>query len=200
MVLVSFDIDGTLETGDPAGPVSLTIVRQARQQGCLIGSASDRTLGEQRSMWDAAAIAVDFVGHKHRLVEATQAFGCTRRVHIGDTPTDEHYARLAGFEFLPAEAFAGITEWDFRAGQLGRMRGGLLQEHRYQIAHVDRVGHAQARARRGERFHRLRQVGRFDLIGGDVAVRERGPHPLCAAPAGELGFGDSEPASRDEPR
>jgi hypothetical protein len=99
MVLVSFDIDGTLETGDPPGPVLLEQVAEAKRRGHVIGSASDRTVAEQRRMWEQAGIVVDFVGHKHHLTELTSPFGCTRLVHIGDTFVDEHYARLAGFEF-----------------------------------------------------------------------------------------------------
>jgi hypothetical protein len=198
MFLVSFDIDGTLETGEPSGPVSLELVRQAKLQGCVIGSASDRTLGEQRRMWASAGIVADFVSLKHRLRETTLTFGCTRRLHIGDTPTDEHYARLAGFEYLPAASFAQVANWDWTL--LRGVRGNLLQEHRCQGVHVERGGHAQVRAGRAEGFDWLRQVGRFDLINGDVAVRELGPHPRGAALGGELRFGDAEPAGRDEPR
>ena len=99
MILVSFDIDGTLETGDPPGPVSLEHVSEAKRRGHVIGSASDRTLAEQRKMWEKAGIVVDFVSHKHHLTETKSSFVCTRLVHIGDTLVDEHYARLAGFEF-----------------------------------------------------------------------------------------------------
>jgi hypothetical protein len=99
MMLVSFDIDGTLETGDPPGPVTLDVVTEAKRRGYVVGSASDRTLAEQRRMWSGAGIDVDFVGHKHHLTELTSPFGCTRLVHIGDTAVDQHYAQLAGFEF-----------------------------------------------------------------------------------------------------
>ncbi|HUZ09474.1 MAG TPA: hypothetical protein VMU76_04835 [Acidimicrobiales bacterium] len=99
MILVSFDIDGTLETGDPPGPVPLDLVTEAKRRGYVVGSASDRTLAEQRRMWTTAGIIVDFVGHKHHLTEVTSPFGCTRLVHIGDTLVDQHYAHLAGFEF-----------------------------------------------------------------------------------------------------
>jgi hypothetical protein len=99
MILVSFDIDGTLEFGDPPGPVTLAIVSEAKRRGYVVGSASDRTVSEQRRLWQRAGIEVDFVGHKHHLVEVTSPFGCTRLVHIGDTAVDQHYAERAGFEF-----------------------------------------------------------------------------------------------------
>jgi hypothetical protein len=99
LILVSFDIDGTLEAGDPPGPVTFAIVEQARARGYVIGSASDRTLSEQRAIWQQAGLRPDFTCHKHRLLESTSRFNCQRMLHIGDTSLDEYYARLAGFEF-----------------------------------------------------------------------------------------------------
>jgi hypothetical protein len=111
-ILVSFDIDGTLEVGDPPGPIPLSVVADARARGYIVGSASDRTVGEQRAMWSAAGIEVDFIGHKHHLTANTERFGCTRLIHIGDTEADRYYAELAGFEFhwvteLPAPETPG---------------------------------------------------------------------------------------------
>ena len=115
MILVSFDIDGTLEAGDPPGPITMDTVRRAKELGYVIGSASDRTLREQREMWERHDIVVDFVSHKHHLHDVRARFECTRLVHIGDTHVDEQYAKLAGFEFhyvdvMPA---AGTEGWIF---------------------------------------------------------------------------------------
>ena len=66
-LLISFDIDGTLETGDPPGPITFEMVRRARERGCVIGSCSDRPRSSQRGIWSAAEIEVDFVSLKHRL-------------------------------------------------------------------------------------------------------------------------------------
>jgi hypothetical protein len=98
--LVSFDIDGTLEMGDPPGPLSAGFVRWARDRGCLIGSCSDRTIREQSGMWVDAGIKPDFVVLKHRLDSIRERFPCARFVHIGDTHVDAHYAQQAGFEFI----------------------------------------------------------------------------------------------------
>jgi hypothetical protein len=98
---VSFDIDGTLETGDPPGPVTLDLVRRARELGYTIGSASDRTVAYQRKMWEENGIEVDFVGHKHHLEDIVSRFDdITRKVHIGDTEVDKHYSTKAGLEFV----------------------------------------------------------------------------------------------------
>lgn len=111
--LVSFDIDGTLETGDPPGPVSLDLVRRAQALGYVIGSASDRTLGFQRSMWAEHGIDVHFTGGKHVLHEVRDRWYDHRRIHIGDTDIDRHFARLADFEFVHVDRLPppGAAGW-----------------------------------------------------------------------------------------
>ena len=116
MTLVSFDIDGTLEVGDPPGVIALALVRRAKTLGYIVGSASDRVIREQRSMWETHGLDMDFVGHKHRLDEVKAQFeGVTRYIHIGDTEIDRHYAKMHGFEFYwPHELPADGTEgWIF---------------------------------------------------------------------------------------
>ena len=65
--LISFDIDGTLEVGDPPGVITMEMVRRAQRLGHLIGSCSDRTLSSQRQIWEAHRIQVDFMVLKHQL-------------------------------------------------------------------------------------------------------------------------------------
>ena len=74
MILVSFDIDGTLVGGDPAGPIDFDMVREVQRRGHVIGSSSDRTLGAQRQLWKIAGIEVDFIGHKHHMVATRERF------------------------------------------------------------------------------------------------------------------------------
>jgi hydroxymethylpyrimidine pyrophosphatase-like HAD family hydrolase len=63
--LISFDIDGTLEVGDPPGDITMDLVRMAQQLGYLIGSCSDRTLSAQQRIWSDHLIVVDFtVSHQ----------------------------------------------------------------------------------------------------------------------------------------
>jgi hypothetical protein len=114
--MVSFDIDGTLEVGDPPGPISLDTVREARRRGYVIGTSSDRTVSEQLRLWEhQVGMEADFVGHKHHLGETKERFDCVRRVHIGDTHVDEYYAKLAGFEFFYADQVPepGTDGWIF---------------------------------------------------------------------------------------
>ena len=112
LTLLSFDIDGTLEEGDPPGPIGMDLVVRALEMGYVVGSSSDRTVAEQQKMWARRGLRVDFTGHKHHLNQVGARFRGHRLVHIGDTNVDEHYARLAGFEFhyaatLPTPGTAG---------------------------------------------------------------------------------------------
>lgn len=106
VTLVSFDIDGTLEVGEPPGLVTVALVKRARRRGYLIGSCSDRPISYQQEMWESLGIAADFTALKHRLDDVKARFPAAAYYHIGDTDTDERYALAAGFRFLKADADA----------------------------------------------------------------------------------------------
>jgi hypothetical protein len=106
VILISFDIDGTLEVGDPPGVLTMEMVRRAQEKGFLIGSCSDRPMSGQQAIWDQHNIPVDFVVSKHMLPEVKAKFEADIYYHIGDREDlDKKYALEAGFEFLwPHEA------------------------------------------------------------------------------------------------
>jgi hypothetical protein len=106
VTLVSFDIDGTLEVGEPPGVVPVEFVRVAKRLGYLVGSCSDRPISYQEALWERLRIAVDFTVLKHRLADVKTRFAATSHYHIGDTDTDARYALEAGFRFLQADAAA----------------------------------------------------------------------------------------------
>ena len=108
VILISFDIDGTLEIGDPPGVLSVDMVRRAQERGLLVGSCSDRTMSGQRAIWDSHNIPVDFAVSKHMLPSVKEQFPADVYYHIGDREDlDKKYALEAGFEFLwPDEALA----------------------------------------------------------------------------------------------
>jgi len=101
--LISFDIDGTLEIGDPPGIITMDIVREARNLGYLIGSCSDRPLSTQIRLWSEQRISVDFTVLKQNLEEVKARFEVEAYYHVGDTETDRFFARQAGFHFVQAE-------------------------------------------------------------------------------------------------
>ncbi len=107
-ILVSFDIDGTLEAGDPPGPITMDMVRNAEAHGCIIGSSSDRPLPVQQAIWDRHNIQVSFVSPKQGLLDVKSRFTAEEYYHIGDTELDRQYALQAGFHFVWMDA--GNTE------------------------------------------------------------------------------------------
>lgn len=111
MILISFDIDGTLDVGDPPGVLTMDMVRRVREKGFLIGSCSDRPISVQRAIWDEHDILVDFAVSKHMLPEVKAKFEAEVYCHIGDREDlDKRYALAAGFDFLwPDEA--AIHPW-----------------------------------------------------------------------------------------
>ena len=98
--LISFDIDGTLETGDPPGCITMERVREVQALGYIIGSCSDRTVSTQQRMWMAHGITVAFTVLKHRLDYVKAEFSAEQYVHIGDTNIDKYYAELNGFTYF----------------------------------------------------------------------------------------------------
>ena len=106
ITLVSFDIDGTLEVGEPPGIVTIALVQIAKDLGYVIGSCSDRPISYQQDMWETLRIVPDFTVLKHRLDDVKARFAAAAYYHIGDTDTDERFALASGFRFLKADSDA----------------------------------------------------------------------------------------------
>jgi phosphoglycolate phosphatase-like HAD superfamily hydrolase len=100
MRVISFDIDGTLEVGDPPGTVTLDVVRRAIELGFIVGSCSDRPLGIQRALWEKHGIGVSFTVLKQNLMSVRQSFDAEHYLHIGDSLVDQMMARDSGFDFI----------------------------------------------------------------------------------------------------
>jgi len=111
-VLISFDIDGTMEFGDPPGPVPAAVVRDLVARGVVVGCASDWPRSSQQPLWERHGLDPKFVGGKHHLHEVREQFPAERYLHIGDTDVDERYALLAGFEFLHVDELVLPVEAD----------------------------------------------------------------------------------------
>ncbi|HJO60093.1 MAG: hypothetical protein QGE99_05660 [SAR202 cluster bacterium] len=107
-ILISFDIDGTMEIGDPAGAVTLEMVKTARAKGIITGSCSDRPMSAQRAIWEQYGVEYDFVCYKHLLSDLKTQFEVEEYYHVGDRDDlDRKYAIQAGFGFFwPDEAAA----------------------------------------------------------------------------------------------
>ncbi|MEC9309887.1 MAG: HAD family hydrolase [Chloroflexota bacterium] len=103
--LISFDIDGTLNVGDPPGCIDMNMVRSAKEKGYIIGSCSDRTVTNQKRIWQEQGIEVSFTVLKHQLGQVKSDFNADEYYHIGDTNIDQQYAEREGFTyFLPEDS------------------------------------------------------------------------------------------------
>ena len=98
--LISFDIDGTLEVGEPPGSITMDMVRKAKELGYLIGSSSDRTISSQQRLWREHGITVDFTVLKHNLANLKGLFQADEYYHVGDSEMDRYFSDQAGFQFL----------------------------------------------------------------------------------------------------
>ena len=99
-ILVSFDIDGTMEFGDPPGPVTAAVAQELFARGYIVGVASDWPRSSQQPLWSRHGMEPHFVGGKHHLHEVRAEFEADHYIHVGDTEVDERYAKLAGFSFI----------------------------------------------------------------------------------------------------
>ncbi len=106
--LISFDIDGTLEVGEPPGSITMDMVREAQEAGYLIGSCSDRTISAQQRLWEEQGIAVDFTVLKHQLSDVAARFEADEYLHIGDTDLDLRMSEAAVFRFIPVDDAPGL--------------------------------------------------------------------------------------------
>ena len=107
--LISFDIDGTLEVGEPRGSITMDFVRAVQRGGYIIGSCSDRPLSYQQKIWQEHQIAVDFTVLKQNLDDVKARFQAATYTHIGDGAADEYYALKSGFRFIEIDTMEWLT-------------------------------------------------------------------------------------------
>lgn len=105
--LISLDIDGTLELGDPPGIIPVSFVRRLLEQGYIVGSCSDNTVRFQRQLWEAQGIAPHFAVLKQELGGVRAQFVADAYVHVGDRVTDRLAAKMGGFEFIDVATLVG---------------------------------------------------------------------------------------------
>ena len=108
--LISFDIDGTLEVGEPHGSITMDFVRAVQRLGYIIGSCSDRPLSYQRKMWQEHEIVVDFTVLKQNLDDVKARFDAESYTHIGDSEADEYFALKSDFRFIEIDTMEW-AEW-----------------------------------------------------------------------------------------
>ena len=113
MWLISFDIDGTMEFGDPPGILTQEIVNYFRDRGAIVGSASDRPVSAQKSMWKGYGFELDFAILKHHMKTLREKYPeFDSYWHVGDRPLDQQNAKEAEFTFFWVDQFPTIPQGD----------------------------------------------------------------------------------------
>jgi phosphoglycolate phosphatase-like HAD superfamily hydrolase len=106
--LMSFDLDGTLDFGDPPGPISAHQLKKLKEKGVIIGGASGKESRFQVKRWRESGVKPHFVIVKvdiWKFKKLKTLINASEYIHIGDAPDDEVVAKKAGFNFLLPEDF-----------------------------------------------------------------------------------------------
>ena len=103
-LVFSFDIDGTLENGDPPGTIKLDDIREyASKKHIVLGSCSQNEIWEQEQTWKEIGAEPDFMIQKdERLLMLVKNRWPDAWVylHVGDwVGLDDVIAEKAGWEF-----------------------------------------------------------------------------------------------------
>ena len=99
-LILSLDLDGTVWFGDPPGPISRDLVVALQAASVVLGSASDRTVADQRRLWDGVGITPEFIVVKNHLRLVRPRYATGTFVHIGDRFADFLEATSAGVSFI----------------------------------------------------------------------------------------------------
>lgn len=114
--LYAFDVNGTLDYGDPRTNAprvqAYSVARDVRRHGGWFGTCSGMSRWRQLQMANAAGVALDFCEAKAGLVSLMISIEIqlgreARMVYVGDNPgEDPIVARVSGARFIWAEEFA----------------------------------------------------------------------------------------------
>jgi len=112
----AFDRDGTLEWGNPPGPITREHLEKVRSLGYAIGGAGGQAVEEQRRNWEENGIKPDFVVYKGDLPSLRGRF--TEFTHVGDKEDDINWAQKAGAWYMAPREFVAWLEGSGCGGAL----------------------------------------------------------------------------------
>jgi len=99
----AFDRDGTLEWGNPPGPVKKHHLIFLKQLGYQIGGSGGQAEGEQYSNWKSNGIDPDFVVFKSDIYTLKPRY--SKIIHIGDDITDRKVANRHKLGYMKPDEF-----------------------------------------------------------------------------------------------
>ena len=105
--IISFDIDGTMEFGNPSGLVTVEMVKAEIVKGNAIISCSGHIVANQIKMFKEHGIELQMACLKGGLREAKRNWNVNveRYIHIGDDEIDKEAAEFARFEYMTPEEY-----------------------------------------------------------------------------------------------
>lgn len=99
----AFDRDGTLEWGNPPGPVKREHLIELRRLGYDIGGSGSQLPEEQYANWRNHGIEPDFAVFKSDLRTLSTRYESI--THVGDDISDKEISRNAGFDYFTPYEF-----------------------------------------------------------------------------------------------
>ncbi|MEM1944138.1 MAG: HAD family hydrolase [Nitrososphaerota archaeon] len=114
-MIIAVDVDGTLEVGDPPGPISvLTLANIARRKypSVIIVSDSYQKVWNRVDMLGYMIPVCAITGGKaERLKAIRREYPMEDRyIMVGDSPDDAEAAREAGYEYMTPQQFKEFLE------------------------------------------------------------------------------------------
>jgi len=103
-VVVAFDVDGTLEVGDPKGPIKLEEVKRLKEAGFTVGivGAKEKVEGLLRGL-DFYMEGDPF--KEKNLKELMRRYRPKLAIYVADRPSDREAALKAGFCYVKSDDF-----------------------------------------------------------------------------------------------
>jgi len=110
-IVIAFDVDGTLECGNPKGPIKLKTIRALKRAGFIVG-----IIGAYQKAVAAGlqgGIDVDFLmsGHPYKpkhLTHLKLVYRPALTIYVGDEPADRQAALQTGCAYIKPQDFPNI--------------------------------------------------------------------------------------------
>lgn len=124
-MIISFDVDGTLECGTPPGPIPLAVLIRLMVDGHRLGLTGGHKRvpqdiqvswrGPQKGrhgpyLW-SKVVGIDERAEVKAQVLREQSTSDDVAIHVGDEATDYLAAVKAGWEFLTPQQFLDLKDW-----------------------------------------------------------------------------------------
>jgi ribonucleotide monophosphatase NagD (HAD superfamily) len=105
--VIAFDVDGTLEVGDPAGSIKLSALKDLKQQGYVVGvisNASTRARVKDKFHDEADFFLTKGTTKAQSMKIVGKDFD--QKLYVGNSAQDEKAAKKADWKYVNANQFS----------------------------------------------------------------------------------------------